>query len=143
MLTLDIALFRAQVTAFANASIYTDALVTVNWDLATCYISSSNIGALRGSCRQYAINLMIGHLFYLSDLIASGAPTGVVTSASEGTVSISLTPPDSKSSFQFWLNQSPYGQQVLALLKMKGAVGVYVGGYPVAGDFRDPRGSFG
>ena len=143
MLVLDIALFREQLPKFADDVIYTDAIIIVNWDLATCYISDTDYGVLKESCRQYAINLMIGHLLYLNDLISNGSPTGTVTSASEGTVSIGLEPPPSKNQFSFWLNQSPYGQQLLALLKLKGGVGLYVGGFPNTGNFRKGNGRFG
>jgi hypothetical protein len=110
--------------------------------MGSAYISAANYGNLKDEQRQYALNLMTAHLLYLSDLIAKGSPTGIVTSASEGAVSIGLAPPPAKNQFQFWLNQSPYGQQLLALLRVKGAVGVYVGGATVLSNFRQPNGSF-
>lgn len=141
-LVLDIALFRDQLSAYANVTTYPDQLITTTWDMGSSYISTNDYGYLQGSQRQYALNLMCGHLLYIGDAIAAGKPLGIVTSASEGAVSIGLTPPPMKNQWQYWLNQSPYGAQLLALLRLKGAVGVYVGGYPIAGNFRKPDGTF-
>lgn len=143
-LVLDIALFRTQCKAFSNVTTYPNVLIETNWDMATSYVSAENYGALKDSSRQYALNLMTAHLLYLADLIARGASGQVLTSASEGTVSVSLTPPPAKNQFTWWLNQSPYGQQLLALLRVKGSVGVYMAsGHQPLANFRNPDGSFG
>jgi len=142
LLVVDIPLFRVQCAAYSNATTYPDLLITNTWGMGSAYVSTSNYGNLKDGQRQYALNLMCAHLLYLSDMIAKGSPIGVVTSASEGAVSIGLMPPPTKNQFQYWLNQSPYGTQLLALLRVKGAVGVYVGGNGVTGNFRNPNGTF-
>ncbi len=143
MIEFDIALFRAQIKAFSDAAVYPDELLSLMWDMATNYISTDDYGVLSGSARQHALNLLAAHLLFLSDAIVAGSTAGVVTSASEGTVSISLDAPESKSALSYWLNQSPYGQQLLALLRSKSTVGFYVGGYPNSKNFRNGKGRFG
>jgi len=139
---IDIALFRAQITAFSDPLVYLDTVIATNWDIATCYISVKDYGALRGSCRAYAINLMTAHLMTLNASIDTDTqPIGVVQNASEGTVSIGFTVPTSNSAYQFWLNKTPYGSQLLALLKLKGSVGFYIGGSNITQTYRRPNGN--
>ena len=56
------------------------------------------------------------------------AAGGIVSSAHIDSVSVTKAVPQSKNAFQYWLNQSAYGQQLLALLKLQSAVGIYFGG---------------
>ena len=142
LLVVDIPLFRTQCAAYVNATTYPDLLITNTWNMGSAYVSNANYGNLKDGQRQYAINLMCAHLLYISDMIAKGSPTGIVTSASEGAVSIGLVPPPAKNQWQYWLNTTPYGAQLLALLRVKGAVGVYVGGNGITGNFRNPDGTF-
>lgn len=142
MIELDVALFRSQFLIYSDPLVYTDALIEINWTIATCYVSDTDCGNLMGKCRQYALNLVVAHLFHIGDTIANGGGVGAINSASEGTVSVSLEVPDTKGGFQYWLGQTPYGVQLLALLKQKGSVGIYVGGSPVARNFRGYNGRF-
>lgn len=144
MIELDIALFRSQLTAFSDPLLHSDAIIAVNWDLATCYISPTCGGALNDNCRAYAINLATAHILTLKKHLTEDAPaSGQVNAASEGTVSVSLTLPESKTAFQFWLNKTPYGQELHALLKAKGSVGFYIGGSSITQTYRKPSGKFG
>ncbi len=119
--------FRALFPAYQNTPI--QALQTY-WDTATAYVSNRNggcyTGALSLSQQTLALNQMTAHLVYLSELIAAGNTPGVMTGATIDKVSVTLEPPPAMNQWQWWLNQSPYGQQLLALLKVASAGGFYV-----------------
>lgn len=138
----DAALFRIQCPLFANVTTYPDATILNWWDIGSDYISVEDYGLLKDNSRVLALNLMAAHLLYLSDKIASGALMGVLTNGSEGSVTVGFAPPPFKSMFQAWLAQTPYGQQLYALLSVKAAFGFYVGGSGVTGNIRNPDGTF-
>jgi hypothetical protein len=50
--------------------------------------------------------------------------------------------PPAANAWQYWLNTSPYGMQLLALLQAKGVGGLYVGGLPERDAFRKVYGVF-
>lgn len=85
---------------------------------------------------------MTAHLTQLSTMAAAGQATGVGQSATVGAVSVSMVPPPIKSGFQYWLASTPYGMQLWALLNVKGAGGLYVGGLPEKTAFRKVGGIF-
>lgn len=146
IIIIDIPLFRAQIPFFSDPLIYTDAAIEIYWDIATMYVSNNNCGVLKDKARAYVINLITAHLFNLAEKQSvEDGETGSslpITSASEGTVSVSLETPNSKNGFHFWLNQSPYGIEALALIRLKGSIGLYVGGYPVSAHYRRGNGRF-
>ena len=76
---LDIPKFRTEFPQFSDALIYTDLYIETKWALATCYISDLNCGYLKGSCRQYAIFLMLAHLIALDDMIKNNVNPNFVT----------------------------------------------------------------
>jgi hypothetical protein len=133
LLTFDYALFKLQCPAFANPVTYPESLMQTYWDIASNYISTvANWGALQGSMRQYALNLMVAHLAFLSGIIASGAGNtqvpGLMQTATIDKVSVGLTPPPLPNQFQWWLNLTPPGQSLLALLQVNSVGGFYIGG---------------
>lgn len=142
LITLDLALFRGAFPAFRDAGAFPDALVERHFDAACSHVSPRNAGPLQGKDRQRALNLMTAHLLHLEQLILSGSAGGVVQGAAIDKVSVTLTPPPIKKQFDWWLNQSPYGQELLVLLKGKGAGGFYIGGSPERAAFRKAGGGF-
>jgi len=73
----------------------------------------------------------------LSAKANSGDVAGVVTAATIDKISVTLMPPPGLNQWQWWLNQTPYGQQLLALLQIAAAGGrFYSAGKPVVGVFR-------
>lgn len=142
VITFDIPAFRLAFPAFADTGKYPDPTLQGYWDAACCYISPADYGWLNGDCRRRALNLMTAHLTQLSTMAASGQPTGVGQSATVGAVSVSMVPPPIKSGFQYWLASTPYGMQLWALLNVKGAGGLYVGGLPEKSAFRRVGGVF-
>ena len=116
-------------TAFSNSAVYPEPTLQLYWNEATTYIIDQ-LGAFgfRGAQQVRALNLMTAHLAQLNTLIAAGQGTGVMVAATIDKVSIQLQPPPEVNQWQWWLNQTPYGQQLLALLQ-----GASVGGFYVAG----------
>lgn len=136
-LTFDVANFRSQFPAFANAGDFPDATLQQYWDWATCYIDDNgSYGELTGTCRQLALNFMTAHLTATSVIIAGGDVPGVASSASVDKVSVSMQPPPQSNQWQWWLATTPYGQQLLSLLSARSVGGFYVGGLPERDPFR-------
>ncbi|AHG75432.1 Phage protein [Mannheimia varigena USDA-ARS-USMARC-1296] len=89
---------------------------------------------LNGKRLDIAMKLMTAHLLHInvggeSDG-GSAQNSGIVASASEGSVSVSFATPSTKNAWQHWLAGSPYGLQLWALLKQWSAAGFYIGGLP-------------
>lgn len=144
-ITLDIATFRTLFPEYANVTTYPDALITIKWGLALGYVSDRNCGRLRDDQREYAIYLVVAHLLRMDAMIASGGGLGdggVVQSATIDKVSVALVPPPVTSAWDWWLQQTPYGSQLLALLSAASVGGFYVGGLPERAAFRKVGGRF-
>lgn len=142
-LTFDYASFIAQIPAYSNPIKYTEAALQQFWNNATGYISTvANYGSLRCQKRQYAINLMTAHLVYLSDLLASGETPYVLTNATIDKITVGVQPPPIKDQFQWWLQTSPYGQAVYALLYANSVGGFYMGGGGALAAFGYQGGNF-
>jgi hypothetical protein len=142
MITLDIAAFRALFTAFANTTTYPDATITMFWDTATNYVSNADYGELNGSSREYALQLMTAHLLALQAIVNRGQTPSMVNSSTIDKISVSLTVAPVKNQWQWWLNLTAYGQQLLALLQVKAVGGLYIGGLPERAAFRKVGGIF-
>lgn len=96
---------------------------------AKCYISPNDYGNLSGDCRKLAIYLFAAHLLTLQKNIADGQTgAGLTASASIDRVSVSMVPPPSLGAFEYWLNQTQYGAELLALLQSKMPVPLLLGG---------------
>jgi hypothetical protein len=85
---------------------------------------------LDGKTRELAIAYMTAHLLKLEKAAVSGDTTGLVSSATVDKVSVTLTPPPIKSQRDWWYGLTAYGSSLQALLRQKGAGGLYVGGAP-------------
>jgi hypothetical protein len=139
--TLDPAQFRAMFPAFADATKFPDATLQVYWDLATEWLGGDDGPLLCGSALQTALNYMTAHLLELSTRIAAGnAVAGPVTQATIDKVSVTIAAAPPRSEWGWWLVSTPYGAQLYAFLKLKGAGGLYIGGSPARAGFRGPRG---
>lgn len=128
IISLSPANFRVLFKAFQNPVVYPDSVIQLFWDTATAYVSDRNggcfVGALSFAQQTLALNQMTAHLLAINDMIALGNTPGVTTQATVDKVSVSLEPPPAKSMWQYWLQTTPYGQQLLALLQ-----GAAVGGF--------------
>lgn len=138
--TFDPVVFQGQYPEFFTTD---PAILTSYWTAATGYLSPSDGFVLNGAVVPLALGLLTAHLARTMTLLASGQSAGVVTAASEGSVSVSMTPPPTKSAWGWWLSTTPYGQQLLALLSLQSAGGFYIGGLPERSAFRKVGGVFG
>ena len=125
---LDLTSFRERFTAFSDETTYPDATIQTTWDTATIYVSNVANDCFTSDKLELALQQMTAHLLTLQDSIKDGGMTGTVTSSTIDKVSVTLLAPTNYTEFEFWLNQTPYGQQLLALLSTVCAGGFYVGG---------------
>lgn len=129
--TVTPAMLRQRIPAFADTTKYPDIVLENMIETATYYISTKNLGPLRGAYREQAICLMAAHLLTLRDRMAQGGNTGsggTVASASVGNVSISLMQPPNQTQYEYWMNLSGYGAELLRLLAIFANGGMYWGG---------------
>lgn len=105
---------------------------------AACFIGINSC-----ACGDQGWFLLVAHMFYLRNQADAGnnAP-GMLSSATIGSVSVSFQSPSSSDAWSHWLNQSPYGQQFLALTKACFGGVRYVGSLPERSAFRSVGGLF-
>lgn len=141
-LLFDVDDFRAQFPGLFPDPPNTDELIEVFWGAAICYVSPDTEGALSADCRRQVLNLVTAHLITLSESAQAGNQPGFVVSASIDKISVTVQAPPSKTAFQFFLHQTPFGVQAYALLYAHGAGGSYHGGFNELGSFRRAGGVF-
>lgn len=141
--TLDITTFRLMFPIFASTTLYPDDLLNMFYEVATDFIPPYPAwGGLKPATLKLALQYLTAHLLYEYKLQARNQTGKVVTGATVDKVTVSLLAPPVKDGWDFWLNQSPYGQSLLALLKLKSAGGWSVGGSPERAGFRVVGGVF-
>lgn len=142
LIQFDETAFRALFPAYATTTPQTASqILRVYWEMATAFVSNRSGGCYTGgmtaSQQTLALNLMTAHLVCLSLQVQTGNSPGVVTDATIDKISVAIQPPPAPNQWQYWLNQSPYGQQLLALLQVASVGGFYVGsGVPGQAGFR-------
>jgi len=143
-ITFDADDFREQFPNQFDNPPNTDAILELYWDTATCYVSCEVVSCdpLSAECRQDVINLVTAHLITIADAATLGLQSGFVESATEDKISVTMQSFDSQTQFQWFLNQTPYGQQAYALLYVQGAGGTYHGGFGELAAFRRAGGAF-
>lgn len=134
------ATFRAQFPEFSNSTTYPDATLSGYWVMGESFITNADGYMLKGQTLQMALDLMAAHLAKSFTMINQGQTTAIVSGSSEGSVSVSLTPPPVKNAWQWWLSTTPYGAQLRALLQVVTAGGFYVGGSLERASFRKAAG---
>jgi len=143
--TFNSVAFREQFPAFTSTTKYPDGQLSGYFTMATAYIFPSDWGGMSGAQLQLALDLMTAHLAWLNQLIIAGNTSAApVAGATIDKVSVTLVAPESKSAWAYWLNTTPYGKQLLALLRILSRGGGIVGGAPEGLAFRGvfgvPRG---
>ena len=131
-LVLSVAEFRQRFPSFSDTTKYSDEFIQSQLDVAMLYISPDP-NCLVTQCQQkQMIYLLSAHLVELNKSVASSSGSsigaGQVASASVGGVSVSKALPNNRTELDYWLNMTPYGMQLLALLSMLTGVGIYIGG---------------
>lgn len=128
VITLTVDSFRSDFLEFEDESKYDDDLIASLINRSYSYISRNVYGRLSEADRTLALELMTAHLLTINDKITSNAATGQIASTSIDAISVSLVAPVNKNAWQYWLNSTPYGQQLLALLTAHAPAGLYFGG---------------
>lgn len=130
--SLSIAEFRQRFPAFSDTTKYSDSLIQSQMDIAKLYISPEPNCMVKDDILEQLIYLMTAHLLVLNNQLTSGSSSSVgggqIASASVGGVSVSKAIPKNKTELDYWLNLTPYGMQLLALLSMLTGIGFYIGG---------------
>lgn len=138
--TFDLTSFQAACPALAATNPTT---LAGTFTTATVIMTPYDGCILTGDALQLALNLMTGHLTQIAALIAGGqTTTGPITNAAEGSVSLAIAPPPATNAWSYWLASTPYGQQLWALLSVKAAGGLMVGGSLERASFRQAGGGF-
>lgn len=116
---------------FNNSVAYPEQTLQLYWNKATTYVSNNTASCgLTLPQREEALNLMTAHLAVLYGQAASGQQTGLIQGATIDKISVQLTPPPEANQWQWWLNQTQYGQQYLALMQIVSVGGFFVNGFP-------------
>ena len=126
----DVAAFRAQFPAFADPIKYPDDLLSGYFSMAECFVSPYDNCMFSGDCLQLALNLMTAHLalVYTPDESGNVPGVGIITSATIDKVSVTSQVPKTDDAWRAFLLRTPYGLQLVALLKGHAAGGWMVGG---------------
>ena len=125
---LSISDFRAAYPAFSDVVKYPDATITGAFNKAQIFVKNETNCALDEDRLETILYLMTAHLLQTQTNAVGGSTAGVIASASMGGVSVSIASPKNADEFQYFLNQSPYGQELLALFSILAMGGFYFGG---------------
>lgn len=143
--TFDSVAFREQFPAFTSTTKYPDGQLSGYFTMATAYIYPRDWCGISGVQLQLALNLMTAHLTWMNQLVIAGnTSAGPLAGASIDKVSVTLVaPPVGTSAWKYWLNTTPYGKELLALLRILSRGGGIVGGTPERAAFRGVYGIHG
>lgn len=139
--TFDLASFQAACPALAATS---PTALAATFTVASNIMTPYDGCLLNGDSLQLGLNLMTGHLTQIAAMLVAdpGAVVGPVAGATEGSVSLQVVPSPATSGWQYWLASTPYGLQLWALLSVKSAGGIMVGGSLERASFRQAGGGF-
>ena len=141
-ITITPAEIRAAFPAFSDTTAYSDALLNNCIVFASSFISDRYRvfgDSLDLNARTLALELMACHIAILLTQAGNGGEgttagasagaqtSGMVVSARIGDVSVTTAVPDNLSQLSWYLNQTPYGQQLNALLAIHVSP-IYFGG---------------
>lgn len=147
-ITFNVTQFRTQFSpAFDNTTQYPDAQLQLFWNNANSFIYN-NPNTTNAPCFWFprlstidltlALNLMTAHLTQLWTLLQQGITPQVITSSTIDKITVTLLPPPVKNQFSWWLQTTPYGMELYALLMVNSVGGFYIGGSPVLSSFPRP-----
>ena len=126
-IVFDIAEFRIKYPVFDSIS---DSVVLRAFDSAEMFISNNTSCYLTESRLKYVLYLMTAHILQIGIDSSSngGGSAGIVSSASIDKISVSFEARINKTAFQYFLNKTIYGEEILALFSLWSAGGYYIGG---------------
>ncbi|WP_165911791.1 DUF4054 domain-containing protein [Vibrio crassostreae] len=126
---------------FSSTAEFPDILLLATYETGKCYMEDNDC-VMGEQCREKAFELMLAHLLYIQELVSKGDNAVTVTSASQGRVSVSLAQPPTGDSWDYWINLSPFGQALKAMLSAQTVGGFYIGGSNERRGFRKIGGGY-
>jgi hypothetical protein len=136
--------FIAQFPQFSNTDVFPESLLSMYWAIGNSYIANSNYGRLNCANRQLALDLICAHLVQQNTITQEGQTPYVLSGATIDKITVQLDPPPKPNQWQWFLNTTVYGQQLLALLQAHSVGGFYVTTSPSERtSFRKAYGTFG
>ena len=126
-IVFDINEFRLKYPIFDTIS---DDVVLRAFESAEMFISNNTSCYLNESRLKYVLYIMTAHILQIGIDNASngGGNAGIVSSTSIDKISVSFEARLNKTSFQYFLNKTIYGEEILALFTLWSAGGYYIGG---------------
>lgn len=131
-------IFFSTFPEFKDKTLYPAELVESAGKRSRFYVTYEQAAHLDGEERKYVRALMTAHLIVLTcrnrqnagnggtqggtdgggvgGAVGAVGGSGIISSASVGGVSVSMSVPDSQNPWAYWLNQTQYGQEILAFL---------------------------
>ena len=134
-IVFDIAEFRTQYPIFDTIS---DAVVLRAFASAEMFISNNTSDYLTEVKLKFVLYLMTAHMLQIGIDTSNneGRNAGIVSAASVNNESVSFEARISKSAFQYFLNKTIYGEEILSLFSLWAAGGFYIGGSTATLGFR-------
>ena len=129
--------FHAAFPQFADAAKYPDSVIQmfINQALCTMELDAS-------PCYSFYYYILTAHLLALFAGLKKNQQGGFIVSSSIDAVSVSKLAPPAATTFDWWLAQTGYGQQLLAMLQIDTVGGFSAGGLPERSAFRKVNGTF-
>lgn len=147
--TFNYSSFILQFPQFSSAP-YTETMLSMYWTIGNSYVSNTTNNRLYnnspgGINLQIALNLICAHLVQQNTITQAGQTPYVLSGATIDKITVQLQPPPNNyNQWQWFLNTTVYGQQLLALLKAHSAGGFYITTTPSERtSFRKSYGKFG
>lgn len=121
--------FRTAFPAFADPTAYPQSTLSMYFDTSGLYVANSNFGFLAAAgATLHCLYLLTAHLAQLGTQIAAGNSGGVIINATIDKITVGLQEAVLHNQWQYWLQSTPYGMQLLALLQVQSVGGFYVPG---------------
>lgn len=118
--------FREMFPAFTAGACYSDSLLSLYFDTAGLYVQNQKYTPLsQAGATLQCLYLLTAHLAYIGQQAINGQAPGVTITATIDKISVGLQEAVLKNQWQYWLQSSPYGQQLLALLQVQSVGGFY------------------
>lgn len=147
--TLDVAQFRTDFPYFASVTDYPNSTIEIAWKRAAFAVSPVDNCLVSGDQLQYLLELVTAHYSYIirqsvidPDSFGGATSGGIVTSASEGTVSSDFAAPTVKNFWEYSFAQTEWGREFIALVQSLVVGGFTIGGKPEGLAIRDLAGYF-
>lgn len=138
VITFDPLKFRAMIPEFSDATKWPEVLLALYWDQAICVAENEG-----DDCTEMRLYLLMAHLLKIhQNVLMKNKQGGFVSASTIDKVSVTKVAPPSSDMFEWWLGQTTYGQQLLAMLQIDGVGGLYVGGLPERLAFRKVGGEY-